>query len=125
VAHEHALQMSPEEIRSLVHDEGYLVLGTLESPAPPVAEIARCDVHGEGLIFSVGLGSRSHRNIERDPRVCAVIENAEHDFYRMRSATIHGTAALVEEDSDRGEARYRVPLDDVVSFNFSKIQTKH
>jgi nitroimidazol reductase NimA-like FMN-containing flavoprotein (pyridoxamine 5'-phosphate oxidase superfamily) len=125
MAHETDLSMDGEAIRSLVDDEGFLVLGTVEAGQPPTAEVVPCRVVGERLRFTVGTSSRSHRNIASDPRVCAVVENAQLEFYRMRSVTIHGSALEVGEDSALGEVSYELPMTDVVAFDFSKVRVKH
>jgi nitroimidazol reductase NimA-like FMN-containing flavoprotein (pyridoxamine 5'-phosphate oxidase superfamily) len=119
------LTMSPDEIRSFIRSEGLMVLGTVEPDHTPFAEAVTCETVDDVLTFTIPLESRSSRNIERSAQVCAVIENDEDRYYRMRSVTVHGTALLVEKNNDRGEARYSLPLDDVISFDFSKIKLKH
>jgi nitroimidazol reductase NimA-like FMN-containing flavoprotein (pyridoxamine 5'-phosphate oxidase superfamily) len=119
------LTMSPDEIRSFIRSEGLIVLGTVEPDHTPFAEALPCDTADDALTFTVPIGSRSSRNIERSPQVCAVIENDEERYYHMRSVTVHGTALLIEKNTDRDEARYSLPLDDIISFDFSKIKLKH
>jgi nitroimidazol reductase NimA-like FMN-containing flavoprotein (pyridoxamine 5'-phosphate oxidase superfamily) len=125
MAHENQLKMSSAEVLALVRSEGFLVLGTLEAEQPPAAETVACDIEGNSVIISVVINSRSHRNVQEDPRVCAIVENAERDFYRMRSAMIHGSLAFVADDPEREVAQYVLELDDVISFDFSKIREKH
>jgi hypothetical protein len=117
--------MSDDQVRQLVATEGFLVLGTLDGAGPPLASIAPCRPDEAGLTFAVPVDSREAQNLRRDPRACAVIENAERDFYRIRCATVHGSAVRMFVDPDSQLEFYRLPLDDVVSFDFSRIQRRH
>jgi len=117
--------MPLEDVRSLVNGEGFLVLGTIGPDGSLTAEMVPCRADNEILTFTVGTDSASYANILHEDRVCAVVENAAREFYRMRSVTIHGRATLLGSESDDGRATFTAPLDDVVSFDFSKIQVKH
>jgi nitroimidazol reductase NimA-like FMN-containing flavoprotein (pyridoxamine 5'-phosphate oxidase superfamily) len=119
------LSMTEHEVRELIATEGHLVLGTLQGDGPPTAAVTPCEVDDGGVTFALPLDSQSAQNLRRDARACAVIENAEHDFYRMRCATVHGSATLVAVDSENQLAHFQLPLDDVVSFDFSRIRRRH
>lgn len=125
MAHETDLAMPLEEISSLINSEGCLVLGSICPDGIPAAEIVPGHVDNDLLEFVLPVDSTSYRNIQEDNRVCAVVENAQREFYRMRSVTIHGRADLRTSQPDREQARYTLPLDDIVSFDFSKIKLMH
>ena len=81
-------------------------------------------------------GTRAASNIQRDPRV--VCMNDQYPtYYEIKGVTIHGRAEPVDDPAlaarlpsdpiDRDAADrtvYAVPLDDVTSFDFTKIKAK-
>jgi hypothetical protein len=84
-----------------------------------------CALEGERLYFAVRPGSAAQRQIQRDPRVCAATDRYP-SYYEIRGITVHGRAepAAAPAGLRAGGATYALPLDDLVSFDFSKIQAK-
>ena len=93
------------------------------------------------LYFRVPRDGRTARNIARDPRVCCVIEShpTGAGYYTIKGAMLHGRAEPADRAADaaldgvrdpvtggssQGEATFSVGTDDVVSFDFSKIQRR-
>ncbi len=71
-------------------------------------------------------------NLSRDPRMCCASDEYP-TYYEIKGATAHGRARPVDDPalrdrlgwSDAGLAVFSVDLDDVLSFDFSKIQKKY
>ncbi len=136
--------MSPEEVRELLAGQRWVVLATLDADGSPWADLAACALEGEQLHFRVCRGTRSHANIERDARVCCSID-VFPSYYEIRGATLHGRAQRIEDetlreclaprlaqpgvpvgdDSGAESDLYALPLDDLFSFDFGKIQQRH
>lgn len=51
---------------------------------------------------------RRVRNIEANPRVCLVVDDYAEDWTRLAWVQLRGTARLVEEEAERGEALRRL-----------------
>ena len=89
----------------------------------------------EGL--RIGAGARNS-DVAADPRVCCTLEYQGGHYYAMKSAMVHGTVtpldgASVPELDERPDPVtgkpltgpvYGVGLDNVVSFDFAKIQRR-
>ena len=120
-----------------------MVLGTLDPDGSPFADAVRCRLEGERLAFSVPRASRSHANLQRDPRACCASDRFA-SYYEIRGLTVHGRAARLEDEAARARLApglaepegpalggganeselYSLPLDDVFSFDFGKIRDK-
>lgn len=120
-----SIGMSPAEIRALLAETRWIVLGTLGPTGEPVADLAPCALVGERLCFAVAIGSDVQRRIERDPRVCAATDRYP-SYYEIRGVTLHGSAEPIAPPPALAGvgAAYALPLDDTLSFDFSKIQRK-
>jgi len=121
-----SIAMTPEEIRALLAETHWIVLGTLGPGGEPVGHLARCVLAGERLCFAVPRGSEAQRQIERDPRVCAATDRYP-TYYEIRGVTLHGRAEPVETPpalAGQG-ATYALALDDALSFDFAKIVAKY
>jgi len=120
-----SISMTPGEIRALLAETRWIVLGTLGPGGEPVGSLAPCALVGDRLCFAVARGSEVQRQIERDPRVCAATDRYP-TYYEIRGVSLHGRAEPVEPPPAlaRAGATYALPLDDALSFDFSKIQVK-
>jgi nitroimidazol reductase NimA-like FMN-containing flavoprotein (pyridoxamine 5'-phosphate oxidase superfamily) len=136
--------MAPAEVEEFLADQRWVVLATLDADGSPWTDLAACSLEQRELHFLVCRATRSHRNIERDARVCASID-AYPSYYQIRGATVHGVARRVEDESLRARLRprlarpgvpvaddsgersdlYALPLDDIFSFDFGKIQNQY
>jgi hypothetical protein len=118
--------MSHEDLLAFLGAQRWVTLATLAADGTPVGEIAPALLDGERLSFAVARGSSAHENLERDPRVaCAADEFPA--YYEIRGATAHGRAELRAGAARLGPdwVEYTIPLDDVFSFDFRKIQQKY
>jgi len=119
------IEMSREEILALLAQTRWVVLGTLSAAGEPAGHVVPCALEGERLYFAVPPGSDAQRQIQRDPRVCAATDRYP-TYYEIRGVTVHGRAepAAAPPGLRAAGATYALPLDDLVSFDFSKIQAK-
>jgi nitroimidazol reductase NimA-like FMN-containing flavoprotein (pyridoxamine 5'-phosphate oxidase superfamily) len=136
--------MSSSEVEQLLAGQRWIVLATLDADGGPWADLAACAFEAGELHFLVCRGTRSHRNIERDARVCCSID-VFPSYYEIRGATLHGAARRVDDASlraglgarlarpgvpvadDSGDSSdlYTLDLGDVFSFDFGKIQSRY
>ena len=136
--------MLPKEIEMLLVGQRWVVLATLDADGSPWADLAACVLDGDEIYFLVCRGTRSFANVERDARVCCSIDIFP-SYYEIKGATIHGRARRVgdaslrerlaprlarpgvpvaDEAGDRSDL-FALPLDDVFSFDFGKIQSQY
>jgi nitroimidazol reductase NimA-like FMN-containing flavoprotein (pyridoxamine 5'-phosphate oxidase superfamily) len=121
-----SISMTPQEIRALLAETRWVVLGTLGERGEPVGSLVRCALVGDRLCFAVARDSETERQIERDPRVCAATDRYP-SYYEIRGVTLHGRAERVEPPPGLAGAgaTWALGLDDALSFDFSKIQMKY
>lgn len=131
-----SIAMSNEELTDFIGAKPWVVVGTLDVDGSPWGDVAASLIEGGQLIFAVPNGTRAAANIERDPRV--VCMNDQYPtYYEIKGVTIHGRAQRLDDPAlavrlpsdpiDRNAADrtvYAVPLDDVTSFDFTKIKAK-
>ena len=137
------IAMPPGEIDVLLSGQRWVVLATLDADGSPWADLAACALDEDQLYFLVCRGTRSFANVERDARVCCSID-VFPSYYEIKGATVHGLARRVEDASlrerlaprlaqpgvpvadetgDRSDL-FALPLDDVFSFDFGRIQSQ-
>jgi nitroimidazol reductase NimA-like FMN-containing flavoprotein (pyridoxamine 5'-phosphate oxidase superfamily) len=136
--------MSSGEVDELLAGQRWVVIATLDADGSPWADLAACAFEAGELHFGVCRGTRSHRNIERDARVCCSID-VFPSYYEIRGVTLHGAARRVDDASLRAKLGkrlahpgvpvadpsgdssdlYALPLGDVFSFDFGKIQSRY
>jgi len=135
--HDH-IRLTPEEVVEFLSSQTHCVVATLDPDGGPWGDVAPCVYHDGRLWFRLAEGSRSQRNVAADPRVCCTLEYQGGHYYAMKSAMVHGTAtpldgASVPELDERPDPVtgkpltgpvYGVGLDNVVSFDFAKIQRR-
>jgi nitroimidazol reductase NimA-like FMN-containing flavoprotein (pyridoxamine 5'-phosphate oxidase superfamily) len=121
-----SIAMSADEIRTLLAQTSWAVLGTLGLGGEPVAHLVRCALEGEKFCFAVPRESEASLQIERDPRVCVATDRYP-TYYEIRGVTLHGRAQPVAPPAALAGSgmTYALPLDDAASFDFSKIQAKY
>ena len=131
-----SIAMSNEELTTFLGAKPWVVVGTLDQDGSPWGDLAASLIDGERLVFAVPAGTRAAANIERDPRV--VCMNDQYPtYYEIKGVTIHGRAQRLDDPAleqrlsadpiNRGasdRAVYTVPLDDITSFDFTKIKAK-
>jgi nitroimidazol reductase NimA-like FMN-containing flavoprotein (pyridoxamine 5'-phosphate oxidase superfamily) len=58
---------------------------------------------GTALWFNSTVRSRRWAELERDPRLSAIVDDGGADFHRLRGVTLTGTARVIGEVPRRGE----------------------
>ncbi|MAG33774.1 MAG: hypothetical protein CL908_23080 [Deltaproteobacteria bacterium] len=141
MAREHAtIKMSLEELGDFASAETRCIVATLEGDGGPWGDAVSCAYRAERLYFRVPLATRTLQNLERDDRVCCVIEShpAGAEYYTIKGAMFHGRAARAQGETERelasvfaalpdpvdGDTQgpiFSVGVEDVASFDFAKI----
>ncbi len=115
--------MTPDEVRALLAETAWVAIGSLDPDGTPRPDVAACALEGDRLCFALPRGSASDRNLRRDPRACAATDRYP-TYAQIRGATLHGLARELDGAGPAGlpeGAVWWLPLDDVVSFDFSRI----
>jgi nitroimidazol reductase NimA-like FMN-containing flavoprotein (pyridoxamine 5'-phosphate oxidase superfamily) len=120
-----SIEMSDVELRAFLAGVRQVVVGLLGSDGEPLGALARCALVEDQLVFVLSDG-RLCALVERDPRVCCATDEYP-TYYQIRGMTAHGRARRVQRPSAlealEGVA-YAIDLEDVVSFDFAKIQAQ-
>jgi nitroimidazol reductase NimA-like FMN-containing flavoprotein (pyridoxamine 5'-phosphate oxidase superfamily) len=145
---EHAdIKMTPEELREFLQSDHRLVVATIDADGGGWADAAAFAFFEDRVYFRLPVDTRSHRNIQRDNRVCCVVESkpAASSYYDIKGAMLHGAADAVSQDAMPpavGEALDAIPdpvvpnepadsdvfsidLEDHTSFVFAKIKYRY
>ena len=122
-----SISMSDAELRSFLDRQSWMLLVTLDTSGAASTALVRTAREGERMLFEVGDDDEAAHNLKHDPRAC--VANDEYPtYYEIRGATLHGEAVPVAEACELGgEGRrvYALAFDDVVSFDFAKIENKY
>ncbi len=144
---EHAtINMTREELGRFLGSQTRCIVGTLDAEAGPWGDAAACVFRDEALYFRIPKKTRSLANLQRDSRVCCVIEDhpTGADYYTIKGAILHGRATAVAESATAqrvtsaldqipdpvtgrpspGGTVFTVGIDDVASFDFAKIKRR-
>jgi len=146
MAREHAsIKMEPEELRAYLAADHRLVVATLDADEAPWADGAAYTFVDDRVYFRIPTDSKTYANIQRDARVCCVVESKPtiSSYYDIKGAMLHGhaeplgdtspaIASTLEDIPDPVEpgragdwAILSVGLDDSTSFSFDKIQGRY
>ena len=145
------MSMSVEEVLDFLTatTRRSLGLGTLDGEGWPTGTMAPFAFRDGSLFFQVLRRSPAFANIQRDSRVCCIVEQAgETGYYGTRCVVARGKAQEVKGDletlrlqgtsSSRTEPAppgpegrqgqqdvlFHIPVDDVWSFDFSKMRRR-
>ena len=91
--------MSPAEVERFLDEQRTLVLVTLRPDGSPVAHALWFVRLGDALYVNTRRDSLKARNLERDARVCVLVEDGE-SYFELRGVRVEGTCRPV---SDRQE----------------------
>jgi hypothetical protein len=112
------IAMTAAEIDAFLTVQSEVVIGTLTADGMPAATVARCDYDGDAMVISLPAGSAAVDDLRRDPRMCCIAEQFA-TYYEIKGVIVHGRADL--GGTADGRQLVRVPLADVVSFDFAKL----
>ena len=122
-----SISMSNAELRSFLDRQSWMLLVTLDASGAAATALVRSARQGDQMLFELAEGDEAAQNLKHDPRAC--VTNDEYPtYYEIRGATLHGEAVQVSETSELGSEGVRVyalGMNDVVSFDFAKIQNKY
>jgi hypothetical protein len=145
---EHAdIKMTPEELRDFLRSDNRLVVASLDADGGSWVDAAAFTFFEDRVYFRLPVDTRSYRNIQRDARVCCVVESkpAASSYYDIKGAMLHGVAdampgpdvppavrdALatipdpVTPDAPRNGQILSIGLEDNTSFVFAKIKYRY
>jgi nitroimidazol reductase NimA-like FMN-containing flavoprotein (pyridoxamine 5'-phosphate oxidase superfamily) len=145
---EHAdIKMTPEELRDFLQSHNRLVVASLDADGGGWVDAAAFTFVQDRVYFRLPVDTRSFRNIQRDNRVCCVIESkpATASYYDIKGAMLHGAADAVTGQAvpaavratldaiadpvtpdEPGDGKiFSIGLDDHTSFVFAKIKYRY
>jgi PPOX class probable F420-dependent enzyme len=93
--------MTEAEIDEFLASQRTLVLVTLRPDGSPVAHALWFTRLGRSLYVNTRRDSLKHRNIVRDPRVCALVEAGEA-YFELRGVRVEGRCERVEDSAEIG-----------------------
>ena len=91
-----ATSMAPAEVVELLETERTLILATTKRSGSPVMHALWFTYLDGALYINIQTGSFKHRNIQRDDRVCCLVETGE-EYFELRGVMIEGRAVPVED----------------------------
>jgi hypothetical protein len=122
-----SISMSDLELRAFLDRQSWMLLVTLDASGATSTALVRTAREGDQMLFEVAEDDEAAQNLKHDPRAC--VANDEYPtYYEIRGATLHGEAAPAGETPELGGEGLRVyalGMDDVVSFDFAKIEHKY
>ncbi|HWL41882.1 MAG TPA: pyridoxamine 5'-phosphate oxidase family protein [Ilumatobacter sp.] len=138
------IRFSEAELAEFLGSDQLAIVATVDADGEPWCDAAAYLFDADRIVVKVPVGSRTHRNINADPRVCCVVESLPEggSYYDIKGAMIHGVATAedpvsaasgtlarlrdpVEPELAGDFALYAIGLDDVVSFAFDKIAYRY
>lgn len=110
------ISMTPSEARAFLATQPRAVVGALDAGAP-IGTVADLRVVGDELEVTLAVDDPVRVALAVDDRVCVVAEQFP-TYYEIKGVCAHGRAAPVDGVGGRA---FRLPLDDVTSFDFGKL----
>ena len=132
------IDMTPTEVVEFARSQHRLILVSLDEDGGPWTDSVARGFDERSIVFGVPEGTRSLDNIRRDSRVCCILETGPA-YYQIKGVLAHGHAqeamgyvadelrAVMKQEggqSAHAPVLFRVGMDDVASFDFSKIQNR-
>ncbi len=111
-----SIAMSTEEVGKFLQTRRSAVLATVDGDGAPDATLIMCNVRS-GEIIVHPLDELGHLAANEGTSVAIGFEQCP-SYYEIQGVSAHGQLEVVGPDE------YRLPLDDVMGFDFSKIQRR-
>ena len=111
------VQMSPEEVRTLLEEERTITVGSIEEDGRPHLVAMWYVLQDDDVVFWTYGKSHKMRNLRRDPRMSVLVEAGEA-YQELRGAQLQGRAVITDDTDQVAEIgralaeRYTGPLDD-------------
>lgn len=99
-----ATSMTAEQIVELLENERTLTLSTTKRDGAPVMHALWFTYLDDAVYFNIQRDSFKYKNIQRDDRVCCLVEAGE-TYFELRGAMIEGHAILVEDPEERARVQ--------------------
>ncbi len=96
--------MTPEEIREFLADQRTLILASTRREGTPVMHALWFTYLDDAVYFNIQATSFKYKNIQRDNRVCCLVEVGE-GYFDLRGTMIEGRATLVDDPDERGRVQ--------------------
>jgi nitroimidazol reductase NimA-like FMN-containing flavoprotein (pyridoxamine 5'-phosphate oxidase superfamily) len=109
-----SIAMSIKEMSGFLQTRRFALLATVDVNGAPDATLTACSFVA-GSVTVHGLDSLGQRAAETGSAVALAFEQCP-SYYEIRGVTAHGRLEMIETDE------YRLPLTDVMTFDFAKIQ---
>ncbi len=94
-----ATSMTPQEIQTFLESERTLILATTKKSGSPVMHALWFTYLDDAIYINIQSGSFKNRNIQRDNRVCCLVEAGE-SYLELRGVMIEGHARPVDDPEE-------------------------
>ncbi|MBW2383156.1 MAG: pyridoxamine 5'-phosphate oxidase family protein [Deltaproteobacteria bacterium] len=94
-----AKSMTPEEVREFLKSQRTLILSTVKKDGAPVAHALWFTYLDNAVYFDTQPASFKARNVQRDNRVCCLVEAGEK-YFDLRGVMIQGRCVPVEDEAE-------------------------
>ncbi len=94
-----ATSMTPAEIESFLDNQRTLVFITLKKDGAPVGHALWYSRVGNALYINIRGDSVKYKNVQRDSRVCCVVEGGE-TYFKLRGVMVQGRCTSVEDPDE-------------------------
>jgi PPOX class probable F420-dependent enzyme len=94
-----ATSLSPDEVREFLRTQRTLILSTLKRDGAPVSHALWFTYVDDAVYFDTQMRSVKARNIQRDPRVCCLVEAGE-TYFELRGVMIQGRCVTVDDPEE-------------------------
>ena len=92
------VRMSPDEVESFLAGAMKLQVATVNPDGTPHLTTLFYVVQDGSIVFWTYASSQKIKNLERDPRLSALVEDGE-DYFELRGVSISGTGKLVRDEA--------------------------
>lgn len=91
--------MTAPEIADFLHRQRTAIIATTRDTGSPVMHAVWFVYLDNAIYINIQRDSFKFRNILRDPRVCALVEDGE-SYFELRGVSVEGEAAEVTDDAE-------------------------
>jgi general stress protein 26 len=94
-----ATSLTPEEVHEFLQNQRTLIVTTLKKDGAPISHAMWFTYLDDAVYFDTQSASLKARNIERDDRVCCLVEAGEK-YFDLRGVTIQGHCVAVHDPQE-------------------------
>ncbi len=96
--------LTPEEMRELLETERTVILATTRKSGSPVMHALWFTYLDDAIYINIQSSSFKYRNIQRDNRVCCLVETGE-SYFELRGVMVEGRAVPVTDPEERARVQ--------------------